>query len=150
MPADQKADDAHRRDAAPLAELNDGQDAPKSILPCKDTAMGNQDAGRAEVIPSLEGAEGPERGGERMDTTEASRDYAAAQDAAADDAGALGAQQRADIAWPRLRQCYHILMRLGREADLKGVPDPPSDMQAFRHLAGQGWPADTTAETEHV
>ena len=34
MPADQKADDAHRRDAAPLAELNDGQDAPKSILPC--------------------------------------------------------------------------------------------------------------------
>ena len=65
--------------------------------------MGNQHAGRAEVIPSLVGAEGPERGGERMDTTEASRDYAAAQDAAADGAGALGAQQRADIAWPRLR-----------------------------------------------
>jgi hypothetical protein len=112
--------------------------------------MGNQDAGRAEVIPSLEGAEGPERGGECMDTTEASRDYAAAQDAAADGAGALGAQQRADIAWPRLRQCYHILMRLGREADLNGVPDPPSDMQAFRHLADQGQPPDTTAETEHV
>jgi hypothetical protein len=42
----------------------------------EDTAMANQDAGRAEVIPSLEGAEGPERGGECMDATEAGRDDA--------------------------------------------------------------------------
>jgi hypothetical protein len=88
--------------------------------------MVDRDAGRVEVIPSLEGAEGTERGGERMDAPEA------------------------DIAWQRLRHCYHILMRLGREADLNGVPDPPSDMQAFRHLAGQGQPADTTTEAEHV
>jgi hypothetical protein len=112
--------------------------------------MANPDAGRVEVIPSLEGTEETKRGGERMDTTEAGRDNAGALDGAADRAGVLSAQQRADFAWPRLRQCYHILMRLGREADLNGVPDPPPDMQAFRHLAGQGQPADTTAETEHV
>jgi hypothetical protein len=85
-----------------------------------------ESAGRAEVVPSPEGTEGPERGGERPDAAEA------------------------DIAWPRLRRCYHILMRLGREADLNGLPDPPSDIQAFRHLASPGQPADTTAETEHV
>ena len=65
--------------------------------------------------------------------------------------GSGGPQEHDDaLAWPRLRHCYHILMRLGREADLNGMPDPPSDMQAFRHLAGQGQPPNTTAETERV
>ena len=45
--------------------------------------MANRDAGRTEVIPSLARAEGPERGGECIDATEADGDDAAVQEGAA-------------------------------------------------------------------
>jgi hypothetical protein len=34
-----------------------------------------------------------------------------------------------------LLRCYTILERIGKDADLAGLPDPPPEAQIFRHLS---------------